>query len=221
VIDELVEKYMRILEIRGAKPLIKLRSNLAAKWLGRDGWHSRLPWTTTLELQRAIITHPTTLERVIAHEMVHHRDFLVMAASPDPLALMRIGVRNPHGKDFLEGAAKINAVMGPGFVTVKSDQEYTREKSTKEFFILIAPIKSVGVERWGFAWAARLSPEAKEWASRKIVEDNARLVRTTDERFAAGRAKIRRFGGMSVTKAGSPEEADLRRLYLEAPTVPV
>jgi len=67
--------------------------------------------------------------------------------------------------------------------------------------VLIAPTGR-GVDRLGWAWAARL-----------IAEDRAKIVRTTDLQWTLGKAKIRRFGGMSVPMQSSPIEAALRALY--------
>jgi len=224
MIDALVAKYMRILDIRGEKPIIVVRSNLGVRWLGRDAWSPANPLTTTLELQRSVLAHPETLERVLAHEMIHHRDFLSMPKGDNYRTLRRFIQRDAHGATFKQGAAVVNALMGEGFVTEKSDQAYVTEPSKKEYFLLLVPLQKYYGDangRIGFAWAARLLPEAREWARKKIAEDGARLVRTTDGSFAYGNAKIRRFGGVNIPKPGSPAEAEIRRLFLEAPSVPV
>ena len=130
---------------------------VGSKWLGRSSWSSKRPHTTLLELQQSILGDDRTLERVIAHEMIHHRDAL--AISDNEMALMRVGIKpESHGASFHEGAARINAVMGPGFVTTVSDKEYVHAPSHKKFLVLITPLSK---DRLGWAWAARLGPEAK------------------------------------------------------------
>lgn len=205
-IEDHVTKYMDLLGIVGERPVIKLRSNLGSKWLGRSSWSSKRPNTTILELQQSILGDDRTLERVIAHEMIHHRD--AIAISAEDIVLMGLGIKpESHGATFREGAAQINAVMGPGFVTEVSDKEYSHAPSTKKFFVLITPLPD---GRLGWTWAARLGAAAKGWAD-ELVMKGSRLVQTTDDRWARGR-KIVRYGGYSVPK-DSQETALLRQLY--------
>lgn len=205
-IDGHVDKYMAILEIRGARPVVKLRSNLGSKWLGRSTWSSRRPETTLLELQQSILGDDRTLERVIAHEMIHHRDAL--AISQDTLVLMGIGIKpEAHGASFREAADRINAIMGPGFVTALSDQEYTQAPSGKKYVVLITPLPNGKI---GWTWAARLGPKAKDWVD-EAVRRGSRLVQTTDDRWTRG-GKIERYGGYSLPR-DDHEAALLRDLY--------
>jgi len=205
-IDDLVTKYMGLLEIAGEPPIIKLRSNLGSKWLGRSTWSSKRPHTTILELQQSILGDDRTLERVIAHEMIHHRDALAISAND--IVLMGVGIKpEAHGAVFREGAARINAVMGPGFVTEVSDKEYSYAPSLKKFFVLITPLPN---GRLGWTWAARLGGKAKDWAD-ELVARGSRLVQTTDDRWTRGR-KIERYGGYSLPR--DPQEAALlQELY--------
>jgi hypothetical protein len=200
-IDDYVTKYMGVLAIDGARPVVKLRSNLGSKWLGRSTWSSKRPHTTLLEIQQSILGDDRTLERVIAHEMIHHRDAL--AISDQDIALMGVGIRpEAHGASFREGAARINAVMGPGFVTEVSDKEYSHTSSKKKFFLLITPLPD---GRLGWTWAARLGDKAKAWAD-ELVARGSRLVQTADDRWTRG-LKIVRYGGYSVPR--DPQEAAL------------
>lgn len=205
--EAFVDKYMILLSV-DVRPEVHLRSNLGARWLGRCEWRSSRLGTSVIELQRSILADERTLERVLAHEMVHHWEFVNLPEHE--IALIRLGHRPPgHGPRFREGAAIVNAVMGEGFVTETSDQEYVKEANTKEFYLLID--RAYG-DRLGYAWAAKLSPEA-----RKVVEERtakgAKLVKTTDERFTIGKAKIKKFGGLSIPKEGSETEAVLRALW--------
>ena len=205
-IEGYVTKYMRMLDIAGERPNVKLRSNLGSKWLGRSTWSSKNPSTTILEIQTSILGDDRTLERVIAHEMVHHRDAL--AISEGDMALLRLGIKPAaHGTSFHEGAARINAVMGPDFVTEVSDQQYVQAASGKKFVVLITP-HSGG--RFGYAWAARLGPEAKRYVDEQVTR-GSRLVHTTDERWTRG-TKIKRYGGYSIPKSDD-DIARLRELY--------
>lgn len=204
-----VDKYMGILQIAGEQPIIKLRSNLGSKWLGRSTWSSKRPHTTLLELQQSILGDDRTLERVIAHEMIHHRDAL--AITEKDIVLMGVGIKpESHGASFREGADRINAIMGPGFVTTVSDKEYAHAPSGKKFFVLITPLPD---GRLGWTWAARLGAKVKDWVDERTAR-GSRLVQTTDDRWARGR-KIVRYGGYSVPK-DSGEAALLQELYASA-----
>lgn len=206
--NAIVAKYMDILRIDGEPPIVKIRDNLGSTWLGRDSWSGKMPYTTTMEIQRRVLSDPNTLERVVAHEMVHHRNALSLTKEEE--AMLRLGVRpEAHGRSFLQGAALINAVMGANFVTVTSDAEYSVAKNTKEFYVLIEPYSET---RLGYSWAVRLSPEAVDIVASKSAK-GAKLIKTTDDRWASGKARIKRFGGMSIPKEGSPAERELRLLY--------
>jgi hypothetical protein len=205
-IDGYVTKYMGILAIDGERPSIKLRSNLGSKWLGRSTWSPSRPHTTLLELQQSILGDDRTLERVVAHEMVHHRDAL--AISENDVVLLRVGIKpEAHGASFREGAARINEVMGPGFVTAVSDKEYVHAPSRKKFVVLITPLPD---GRLGWTWAARLGGKAQGWVD-ELVGRGSRLVYTTDERWTRGR-KIKRYGGYSVPR-DSEDAARLQDLF--------
>jgi len=186
ILDDLVDKYMRVLSIDGAKPIVEVKTRIGANWLGRDRWSSRRPHTTTMELQRSIVGDPMTLERVVAHEMVHHRDML--ALTPEEIELTKLGIKPPaHGPSFRQGAAIINALMGPEFVTELSDQEYVQAPPERDLYLLIVPLRGDG--RLGFAWAARLSSEAVSVVAERVLE-GGKLVRTRDRRWTNSRAKI-------------------------------
>lgn len=206
-IEALIDKYMGILGVRGmVAPLIKLRDNIGSRWLGQTVYAPhKLPDTTKIVIQKSILPLPKTLERVIAHEVIHHRDFLNLR--PDEKRLIVLGFKpDGHGANFREGAARINEVMGPDYVTVKSDQTYDRaQKTSREFYMLIRPAYD---DKLGWSWASRLSDDMKAKIS---AMSHGRLVKSSDPRWTAG-VKFKKYGGMSLPKGG--ETADLlRQLY--------
>lgn len=205
-INAYVAKYMGILDINGEPPVVRIRNNLGSKWLGRSTWRASQPHTTQLELQQAIIWDEPTLERVIAHEMIHHRDSI--AITEREIALLKVGLKpDSHGASFREGAARINAIMGPNFVTKESDKEYKKAASKKDFILLITPLSG---GKLGWNWAARLGPKATDWVA-ELVSRGSRLVHTSDVRWTKG-SKIVRYGGYSVPKDSEDVDA-LRDLY--------
>lgn len=204
-IESLIRKHMRILGVSGPLPRIALKNNLGSKWLGRHTYYPKAG-DTLMEIQREVLVDDSTLERVVAHETVHHAEALELS-EPDR-ALLRLGARLPgHGPEFRSRAAKINAVMGPGFVTVESDQGYKKATSTKEFFLLIVPILP---GKLGYAWTVRPSPEILAYVERKKA-DGGRFVVTRDERFTRG-AKLKRGGPFAVPQ-DAETQAKLATLY--------
>jgi hypothetical protein len=200
-------KFLNMLDAPGESPRVVIRDNIGARWLGRDVWTSKDPDTTTIELQREILGHSRTLERVIAHEIIHHVDAIRMTEADR--ALIKIGIKpESHGASFRAGAAKINAVMGDGFVTAMSDQEYVQAAETsRAYFVLIVPIPG---GQLGYAWITRLTSGVTEWVNRKLLE-GARIVQTRDPRWTSG-VKIKKYGGVSLPR--KPEDqAKLRALY--------
>jgi hypothetical protein len=209
-IDDLVDKYMRILSVRGPRPIVQIKTRLGVDWLARARWSSRSP-TTVIEVQRSVLGDARTLERVVAHEMVHHLEYTQL--TPEEIAMLKVGIKPPsHGPKFLHGAQIVNDVMGADFVTVKSDSQYVQSASERDIYLLIARYG----QRLGFAWAARLTPEATSVVAEKVLK-GAKLVRTRDQRWTLARSKIKKYGGASFPQQGSREEAELRALYDGSP----
>ena len=114
-VDGYVAKYMDVLDIDAPPPKTSLSNSPHANWLARAKWDVKRPEKTVLEFHKVLFQNDKNddwLERSIAHEMVHYRDTVARAKDPttghDPSA---------HGWSFHEGAERINAIMGPDFVT--------------------------------------------------------------------------------------------------------
>jgi SprT-like family len=124
-INGYVDKYMDLLQIAGERPRIKISHDSTVNWLGRIEWRTERPHTSIIELQKRLLKNDRHLERTIAHEMVHHRDFL--ALPKDEIARIAAGtvpsVPSKHSASFLEGASRVNAIMGPGFVVEEEEPE--------------------------------------------------------------------------------------------------
>jgi hypothetical protein len=113
-VDGYISKYMGMLDIDGEPPKARAINSPSADWLARTRWNVERPQKTVLEFQKALFKNDKNddwLERSIAHEMIHYRDALARAdraTDYDP---------SGHGPSFHEGVARINAVMGPDYVT--------------------------------------------------------------------------------------------------------
>ena len=180
-IRPLVRTYLAMLGVSGAEePEVVLQHDTGSRWLGRWSvkWRGGLPGRPVIQVQRAVLSDQRTLERVVAHEVVHHVQYLQM--EPAELQLVKLGFRAVgHGPAFAELAATLNAKSGEGFVTEKSDQEYVVAPSGRKILLLISQTRA---GRLGWQWATRLGPKAREWVERKISE-GARLVEAYDNDF--------------------------------------
>lgn len=187
---KLADKYARILGV-DSTPKIVVRDNLGAKWLGRLTW--KLGKQNLMELQAGIFEDEETLERVVAHEMVHHAE-AVLDYDEQTATMVRMGLKPlEHGKRFHELARKVNAAKGSGFVTEKSDQSYILPAKTKPYFVLVLPWR--GGSKFGYAYGVRLSPKMRKFIDRYVKDDQAKLVKTTDPRWVHGpRIGDGRFG---------------------------
>lgn len=186
LVQELVRKYADMLDV-SILPRVVVRDHLTSRWLGRCSWRENLP-TTTIELQRSILAHPQTLERVVAHEMVHHAD--LMSLTPQEVARIRAGFRRDgHGERFRELSAVVNAQQGDDFVTETSDESYVVEPSTKNFYLLILPLEMFGRTGFGYAYAVRMSPKMARSADR-YMNAGAKLVLVNDSYWAEAGPRI-------------------------------
>lgn len=192
----------------GAKnlPQVKIQNNLGSKWLGRTLWYCSGNWTTTMVLQKSILSDPKTLERIIAHEMVHHVD--VITLSEDELRHRCRSRKNimaaSHAERFLALAQVINDHVGEDLVTVTSDERYVVE-ATKEFLVMIVP---TGDGRHAFAWGVRMTPTLAKLVER-YWDRGGRVSKTTDLRWTRG-VKIGKGFGIPLQK----EDLDaLKQLY--------
>jgi len=178
-IRALIRTYLGMLGIGAVEePDVVIQHDTGSRWLGRWSmkWKGGLPSRPVIQIQRAVLADPRTLERVVAHEVVHHAQYLRM--DPAEIQLVKLGFRSVgHGESFRRIAADLNARMGEGFVTEKSDQEYVVAPSGRKILLLIAPTRA---GRLGWQWATRLGPKARTWVERKLAE-GARLVEWHDD----------------------------------------
>jgi len=212
-IAQIVAKYMNVLGLVDS-PEVTIVDNLGSNWLGLCYWSANHPNYSLIKLQRRILAHPGTLDRVLAHEIVHHWEF--MHLTPEQVSLIKFGIKpTSHGPKFREGAATVNRIMGDDYVTKTSDTSYELSQNTREFYLLITPMWQ-REKRLGWAWAGRLTPQIRERIARECNERQAKLFKTTDDRWTVG-TKIQRFGGISVPPVNSEYEVALRDLYDHAP----
>lgn len=210
-IRDLVRTYLSMLGIDAVEePDVILQSDTGSRWLGRWSmkWRKGLPGRPVIQIQRSVLSDPRTLERVVAHEVVHHVQYLQM--DPAEIQLVKLGLRPVgHGPAFQQLAAILNGKVGEGFVTEKSDQEYVVMPSGKRILLLISPTR---IGRLGWQWATRLGPKAREWVDRKTAE-GARLVEAYDDNFIwTSGPRIEAWKGWAMPP-DEQVEARLKELY--------
>jgi hypothetical protein len=194
-------------------PTIKLVNQARAAWLGRCSWRQGQT-NTQIEVQRRVMEDPKTLRRVLAHEMIHHWEFLTQDQTRAlALAKMRIPDRNAHGPIFMAQAKRINGMEGPDYVAKDSDQSYDTSRVPK-FYILIQPHIYAGKEtgKFGFTISLRPSAKAKAIIADKQASLQARLFRITDGEFFSGAAPIKKYGGYSLPK-DAKKQGTLHKMY--------
>lgn len=220
---ELAWKFAKILGV-SVLPAFAVRNNLSSKWLGRchkGGPGFRRP-RNLIELQKKIFHDETTLARIVAHEMCHHAEFLLM--DRNDLALAKIGVWDSHGPRWQAFADKVNQAMGADFVTVTSDSSVVLAPKTRPYLMMltwsgtrlgyaISPWPAAGVDRLGArairimmsGAACGLLPGRKE----------SRFMRLDDGRWVRGR--IPNIGSNKIVLLTDSKDAeDLVRLYERA-----
>jgi len=191
----LVRKYMDMLGLDIA-PHVKVRNNLGSKNLGTTAW---VPGetTSTISIQRSVLSDSATLERVVAHEMAHHATFLENAeelrqivrekgqlARPHVNAyLMMLRREGGHGDRWQKFVDVINRRMGKDFVTERSDETYAKETETKPYYVLVMEISK---GRYGFQIGVNLSSSMKQYVDRVARDYGAKIFKVTDPLWQYG-----------------------------------
>lgn len=222
----LIKKYLRILHAEDmAPPVVTIvKAKLGRCWLGLNTWYWSRPHTSLIEIDERITDHAPSLERIFAHEMVHHVEHVRIGMEYQPVfqsgnrmeikrALSFMRAVGDHGRAFREGAALVNAVMGKDFVTVTSDQSYECAPSQKSFLMLIVPLNAQG-SRLGFQWGIKPSSKALKFIQSKLMiegEPSARLVLATGDHWASSGVG---FAGRGWSVPTNPKHVqELRDLY--------
>jgi hypothetical protein len=190
-------------------PDVKLVNQARATYLARCIWR-RGGTNTRIEVQRRATGDPKTLRRVLAHELVHHWEFLHLDQSK-ALALQQLGIRSPdeHGPEFMQQAERINAMEGADYVTEGSDESYDTSV-VPPFYILVQPHRDTS--NFGYTTAIRPSKKQKAAIAYKAASLQAKLFRITDSQFFAGSYPIGGYGGYGLPH-GKDKQMALEELY--------
>jgi hypothetical protein len=204
-------------------PGLKFVDHYAAKWLGRCSWFAFVSairngnrGRTVIELQKSILSDEKTMERVVAHEMCHHAEYLHDKFRRGQQLLgtygnlsSRLLFGDSHGKEFWKYADHINSVVGSGFITQKSDEAYVQDRTKKEYLLLIYPYGS------GFRWTytLRLTPKNEVRLKYFAQMKDGRFVISDDLSLTNGISTFKLSGNIPVGQS-KPEQVEyLKELY--------
>jgi len=198
---ELAWKYARMLGV-SVIPKIAFRNDLTSRWLGRYAYTTKPGKVNTIQIQRRVLHDERTLERIMAHEMAHHVDFLT--TPPSPRGSQDFApLRDPHGPSWQAQADKVNRVMGQNFVTELSDESYVLAPETKPYTLLI--VKTLK-GRLGYQASVHFYPEVVARMSAILKK----AIRSTDPRWA----RAPKIGSRSMALPKNEEETQaLLELY--------
>ena len=169
-------------------PALRIVNHTVPKTLGTCKFNINYRGNTEISLEKAILDDDKTLRRVIAHELIHHWEFLTQDAD-QMFARRRMGLGfiDNHGSVFKKKAAEVNAVLGDDFVTVMSDTGYNVTPSTREFYVLIQPKSSFGTsQEYGeYSWASAIRPSEKQKRAIELRKKmfNAKLFKTSNQKL--------------------------------------
>lgn len=194
--ERIIQKYLNAFwkEDNLPVPEIKLVKRMGVGWVARDVWN-RGADNTRMELNVHLVESDDQLEKVIAHELIHHWQFLKEG-------------RAGHEGSFKTWMQKINAKKGADFVTKDSNEITTQE--VPEFFVLI---KEVRPGTYGWMWAKR--PSKKQQATIETLKERGwKLTKSKKYELSYG-PKIGPRGAYSTTD--QPDlKAELEALWKKA-----
>jgi 2'-5' RNA ligase/GNAT superfamily N-acetyltransferase/predicted GIY-YIG superfamily endonuclease len=196
------------------KPKIKIINHTVPVSLGNCLWTSKDPDTSIIEIEKAVCGHQETLDRIVAHELCHHAEYIneIRKIPTDQIKIMN-RLHGDHGKWWKAEADKVNNIYGQSYVTVKSDQSMVQEQD-KEFYVLL---KS---SPYGIIWCYAVRPSLKQklYINHQIPQ-GAKLVKTKDISLARNPGGTI---GSGWRRPGTKEMAEkLSTLWNEVPSVKV
>lgn len=151
-LDRYARKYLNILGMKGPLPVIRIVDQKVWSWLARTLVIPGNP-RSIIEIQKAATIHDETLERIVAHEVIHHFTHTRMHVLAQLLSSLVADQTDNHGKEFLKYARIINKAVGRrGFVTGKYNNSYTIAPKGDKIWLLIVRRFDMQV---GFCWTDR------------------------------------------------------------------
>lgn len=198
-------------------PVFRIVDQLSSRWLGRCTFDPKKPITTLIEVQKRVLGDPKSLERILAHELVHHADFMLHSAPLVHDARAYRQQRNSnkdHAGWFAEQMQRINGLRGKNFITPTSDEDMV-VNNEKPFYVLIR--EGQRKDQLGWIWFQRPSAEDKIQIEAILNLYKGKLFQTTDRSFLTKKKMPISTGSFYVPTDKMAEK--LRELYDTGKTV--
>jgi GNAT superfamily N-acetyltransferase len=144
-VREIVVEMMGVLKSGLPEPELKIVNDEKLEWVGHTDWNYGIQNgttfadpTTAISIQKKALVDDRTLRRIVAHELCHHEEFLVIEAGK----LSKLGFEkyeqqketDTHGTEWKKIAARFNAKYGEDFVTEESDKDFVVAKTASPDF---------------------------------------------------------------------------------------
>jgi hypothetical protein len=137
-LNRYARKYMKILGMKGPLPVFRIVDHKVWTWLART-LVTPLTSRSLIEIQKAATIDENTLERIVAHEVIHHCIHSQTLPMTRLFNVLAPGLTDPHGKEFRALARLINkATKKPRFVTNDyNDKSFVTTPQANRVWILI------------------------------------------------------------------------------------
>jgi len=186
-------------------PDFKLVHRTGSGWGGLCAYYIRPQPRCVVSVQKSHTVHERNLERIVAHEIVHHVIYMTHG-----LAARYVG----HGPMFMALAAKVNAVLGDNFVTKECDDTYERPQLPRPVTLVLW--RKVAGGRVSVSWysqaterVARVILGAAAWPGGEV-----RVIQSRDASYASSYPKTSsRHYGMPL---GDKHHAEVDALWERA-----
>lgn len=199
---EILNKHFKDLNL--PVPEFKLRDTMEL-YEAQDVYNPSKPDNTTIEIQKRALSDESTVRRILAHELIHHAEFLTEREKATNKFLNRF--TKGHGTFFKEWMNKINSSEGTHYVTEKSDQSYSTV-SNKEYYLYVKPVEG---GKYGVAIFVRPSPEQKEILKNQLAKNEEfKIFKVRDQKFWNS-TKLKKYGVSVYNSADIQKE--LKHLY--------
>ncbi len=164
------KKHLAILGVPDmALPTFEVVTRTGARWAGQCQWKYIWP-TCNIRVQSYMAGDERSLERVVAHEVIHHVLFMQYG---------KHAVRINHGGEFLVHMRVLNDVLGADFVTTSCGDDYTRTPSRTAITLLMH--RKPGAIKPSISWYVRQTPRVIRIVQAMLVQGWEVRVANTDK----------------------------------------
>lgn len=136
-------------------------------------------------IQKRVLAHKQTLDRVMAHEICHVWEYWkTLVWKEHNKSLMG------HSKASLwyKGMTILNQKFGKDFITEKADSSY-REGTTRPYYVIVRNIGTTESPNYAWCWFSRITPNLREWMDGYLHLTKCAFLVLTDPAFLTPNGK--------------------------------